>query len=242
MTASGVSAKARATMTLCKPCRSSARRRFARVSTVAGGGGWMGVEVRNVGLPWHCRVQTFRQRCEHAVEQIPARDFEELVAVERKDKIGAVTRQRLAHGAAHDLGLQIANARVTLDLERQALRHQRVQDLRGPIARAVVDNQKPVEQGEVVPNEAFDDVGLVAQHHRAEELHCGRQRASCGSVHAKCTITTSAATYHDVGGDVPRRWRRVPRRRRRRQSASLRRWRAMRDTAKAAEARRAHLT
>jgi hypothetical protein len=58
----------------------------------------VGVEFRNVGLPLHRRVQTVGQRREHAVEQIAACDSEELVAVEREDKVGAVARKRVAHG------------------------------------------------------------------------------------------------------------------------------------------------
>ena len=75
-----------------------------------------------------------------------------------------------------------------------------------------------------MPNKAFDDVGFVAQHRRAEE-------PSLPS--APRELRLSAREVH---------YRRSRRGSARRQSAPLRRWRAMRDTAKAAEARRAHLS
>jgi hypothetical protein len=84
----------------------------------------------------------------------------------------------MAHGTAHDLGLQIADARVALDFERQAFRDQCVEDLRGSVARAMIDDLLIVDQRQVVPDEGLDDVGLVAQHRRAEELHC-RWRCCC---------------------------------------------------------------
>jgi hypothetical protein len=39
----------------------------------------------------------------------------------------------------------------------------------------VIDDERAVEVGQVVADEGLDDIGLVARHHRAVELHYRRR-------------------------------------------------------------------
>ena len=128
----------------------------------------------------HHAVEAGRDRGEYLFDDPARRRLDEFVGVERKRPIGARRFERGAHSARGDSRLVDAGARIALDCQRQAFGDQRGQDGGGRIGRSMVDHEHRVQHAQVVANECFDDIRLVADHGDADEFHA-RAREAAGT-------------------------------------------------------------
>ncbi|HET8585417.1 MAG TPA: hypothetical protein VFM89_06740 [Casimicrobiaceae bacterium] len=126
---------------------------------------------RHVCLPMHDRVRPGRDVGKDTVELASRSDFQEFVGVDGKDEVGTLLREELTRESRHALGLEKCGRQIAEDREGQSFGAKRLKDLVRTVDRGVFDRDETVENRQVVPNEGFDDVGLVAQHGNADQPH-----------------------------------------------------------------------
>ena len=117
------------------------------------------------------RVHPRRNVAKRPLEVLAARHAQELVGIEGEHEVRALVAQRFPRDIRNARRLEERGLPVPDDAQRQALSLQLAQDLCGPVERPVIDNREAVERFEIVADEGFDHVRLVAHHRHAPEPH-----------------------------------------------------------------------
>ena len=116
---------------------------------------------------WFPRAQPFRE-CRSFL------GLDELVGIQRRHPVGAKLIDCHVHKSCHMSALLVAHRALTQYHEREALFTQSAKHFIGAIAAGIVDNYDLVEVSDMMPNECFDDVGLVLYPANADQLHAVR--------------------------------------------------------------------
>src|SRR5688572_19573097 len=126
---------------------------------------------RHIAIPAEPPVRLLGDRGEGSFHRLPGSRAHELVRVDGEDKVRPCPSEGLAGDTGDLAALEEGLFPAFQQDERQPLRFQAPQDATGGIARAMVQNHQPIQEGQVVPNEGLDDVGLVAHHRDCPQLH-----------------------------------------------------------------------
>ena len=117
-------------------------------------------------------MQVFRNRFQPAKEPISILDFDELVGIECSDGIGAFG-ERPGRQFVQPIGLSQRRILSANDRDWEALVAKRLEDLLAAVATAMGYDVQMLEKSNVVADECFENILLVANHGNSNETHCG---------------------------------------------------------------------